>query len=210
MRRLVLIAALAAPSALGACALPRETVPAAIGGTSWRDVATDEDRERLRNWRSVWLDAIEGARSAGHGADIAREGALLQPDLAFDRPLPPTGEYRCRTIKVGSQRADGLEYIAYPAFSCRIAADGGVVRFTKRGGSQRPIGVILPDNERRHIFLGTLQLGDETSALQYGRDRERDLIATVERVGEARWRLAFPSPHFESLLDVLELVPAQE
>ena len=27
------------------------------------------------------------------------------------------------------------------------------------------------------IFLGTLQLGDETRALRYGRDRERDMAA---------------------------------
>ena len=53
-------------------------------------------------------------------------------------------------------------------------------------------------------------LGDETRALRYGRDRERDLIGVVERVGADRWRIAFPRPHYESLLDVIELVPAVE
>jgi hypothetical protein len=58
------------------------------------------------------------------------------------------------------------------------------------------------------IFLGTLQLGDEQGSLRYGHDAERDMIGVVQRVGPSRWRLALPSPAFESLLDVIELVPA--
>ena len=57
------------------------------------------------------------------------------------------------------------------------------------------------------IFLGTLQLGDEPGILRYGHDNARDVAADVERVGPRRWRLVFPSPHFESKLDVIELVP---
>ena len=57
------------------------------------------------------------------------------------------------------------------------------------------------------VFLGTLMLSDETRALRYGRDQERNLIGAVERVGPARWRIAFPYPYYESLLDVIELVP---
>ena len=84
----------------------------------------------------------------------------------------------------------------------------GRLHFTKLTGSQRPVGTLFPDNGRRMVFLGTLMLGDETRALRYGRDRERNLIGVVERVGPNRWRIAFPYPHFESLLDVIELVPA--
>jgi hypothetical protein len=60
----------------------------------------------------------------------------------------------------------------------------------------------------RQIFLGTLVLGDETQALQYGQDETRDVAGYVERIGANRWRLLMPSPHFESQLDVMELVPA--
>jgi hypothetical protein len=84
---------------------------------------------------------------------------------------------------------------------------GGRLRFTKMTGSQRPVGDIFADNGRRMIFLGVLMLGDEPRALRYGRDRERNLIGLVERVGPSRWRIAFPHPHYESLLDVIELVP---
>ena len=57
-------------------------------------------------------------------------------------------------------------------------------------------------------FLGTLVLGDETRALQYGQDETRDVAGYVERIGPARWRLVMPKPHFESTIDVMELVPA--
>jgi hypothetical protein len=30
----------------------------------------------------------------------------------------------------------------------------------------------------------------------------------LQRIGDRRWRLALPQPHFESLFDVIELVPA--
>jgi Domain of unknown function (DUF4893) len=59
------------------------------------------------------------------------------------------------------------------------------------------------------IFLGTMILGDETRALRYSRDRERDLIGIIERVGPGRWRMTFPRPRYESLLDVIELTPVR-
>ena len=43
--------------------------------------------------------------------------------------------------------------------------------------------------------------------MQYGRDLDRDLAAWVERVDQRRWRMLFPRPHFESKIDVIELVP---
>jgi hypothetical protein len=101
-----------------------------------------------------------------------------------------------------------LDYVAYPAFDCRVRIEGGLMSFAKLSGSQRPLGLFLPDTARRMVFLGTLQLGDERRALEYGRDRERDMAAVVERVGERRWRVVFPFPHFESMVDIIELVPA--
>ena len=69
------------------------------------------------------------------------------------------------------------------------------------------MGRLFPENDRRLLFLGTLQLGDEQGVIRYGHDRERDMTAWLERIGAARWRLVFPYPAFESSLDVLELVP---
>ncbi len=79
--------------------------------------------------------------------------------------------------------------------------------FAKLSGSQRPLGLFLPYVGQRMVFLGTLQLGDERRSLDYGEDRERDMAAVVERLGPRQWRMVFPYPHFESTVDVLELVP---
>jgi hypothetical protein len=43
--------------------------------------------------------------------------------------------------------------------------------------------------------------------MQYGRDQERDVAGFVERIGPNRWRMLLPRPHFESQIDVMELVP---
>ncbi len=38
---------------------------------------------------------------------------------------------------------------------------------------------------------------------------DRDMAGVLERIGERRWRLVLPYPRFESLLDVVELVPTE-
>lgn len=177
--------------------------PAAV---SWRSLATEDDRRRIRDWRRAWQDAIADTEGA-NAAEIAREGPLLAADTALRGATPPPGDYDCRTIKLGSPSDSDLTFVAYPAFRCRIQVEGDRIIFTKLTGSQRPVGRLFPDNERRLIFLGTMQLGDETRAHRYGVDHERDLAGIFERVGERRWRLVFPYPHFESLLDVIELTP---
>ena len=192
------------------CATPDSSggpCPEARAPTDWRMLATEDDRRRVREWRDGWTEALEQARGAGHEADIAREGALLDPDAALGDPMPPPGDYDCRTIKIGSPPPGLLYYVAYPAFHCRIAVSGQRIAFTKLTGSQRPMGRLFADNDRRLIFLGTMQLGDERRAFQYGTDQDRDLAGLVERIGDNRWRLVLPYPHFESLLDVVELTP---
>jgi len=79
--------------------------------------------------------------------------------------------------------------------------------FVKSSGSQRPVGRLFADSPRRMVFLGTLQLGDERQILAYGSDPQRDMVGILERIGDNRWRLVFPRPAFESVIDVMELVP---
>jgi hypothetical protein len=207
-----LIALAIAAAGLAACSVHREGPTAAVPLArlaTWRTIATRDDHQRISDWRKAWLKALAMARP-GHQAEIAAEGPLLDPDAALlDRPAPPPGDYRCRTIKLGTQSTVAPDYIVYAPTRCRIAAaSGGTFSFAKLGGPQRPMGRIFPDTQRRMIFLGTLQLGDEPGTLRYGNDKLRDLAAIVERVGDRRWRMVFPNPHFESTLDVIELVPA--
>ncbi|HEX8578227.1 MAG TPA: DUF4893 domain-containing protein [Allosphingosinicella sp.] len=203
-----LLLAAAAALLLPACSTPGtgpvEAVPREDG---WRGIATAEDRERIREWRTAWKRGLTRASAAGHGQALASEGVLLQPDAALDAVAPPAGDYRCRTIKIGAKTEGLLEYIAYPAFRCRIGGSQGTREFAKLTGSQRPIGRLFPENERRMIFLGTVQLGDEKGTLRYGHDTDRAMAGILERVGDRRWRLVFPYPHYESVIDVLELIP---
>ncbi|MES2339981.1 MAG: DUF4893 domain-containing protein [Pseudomonadota bacterium] len=185
--------------------------PASVGRTpmDWRGVATPADRERLRNWRTAWTDALAKVRAGGRGGALAPMGALFEPDRALAGALPPVGDYRCRTFKLGAKSVGLSDYSVYPWFACRVEAEGEVLSFFKETGSQRPVGLVFRDGDARGIFLGTLLLGDETSPMQYGQDRARDMAGIVERIGERRWRLVLPYPEFESTLDVVEFVPAR-
>lgn len=175
----------------------------------WRAAVTVDDRARLRDWRDAFVDGLRRAEAAGHGAEIAREGALLRPDAALGGGPIPNGAYRCRTIKLGAKSDGLLDFVTYPPFACRVRQERELQGFAKMSGSQRQVGLIFPGDMMRQVFLGTLVLGDERRAMQYGRDAERDVAGFVERIGPARWRLIMPRPHFESQIDVLELVPAR-
>jgi hypothetical protein len=194
---------LAATLALTACATTQAT-PATQG---WQEIVTDDDRERLREWRTAFMRALQQARVAGHSTEITREGWLLEPDAARGGPIP-NGDYRCRVVKVGAKSEGLFNFIAYPPFRCRIE-QGKAQRFTKLTGSQRPVGLIYPSDALRSVFLGTMMLGDETQAYRYGADPQRDLAGWVERIGERRWRILLPYPHYESTIDVIELIPEQ-
>ena len=177
--------------------------------TAWRDVATPKDRERLRDWRKTFVDALAAARKSGHSAEIAKEGALLDPDAARGgRPLP-NGMYRCRVIKVGAKTQGMLDYVSYPAFTCRVRPERDLQRLEKLSGSQRYVGLIFPNDAMRGVFLGSLVLGDEARAMEYAEDPDRDIAGFVERIGDNRWRLIMPRPQFESQIDVMELVPSE-
>lgn len=164
------------------------------GATPWRTMATEADRQRLRELRAAWTEALAVAAPAEDRA------VLFNPDLALEDPLPPAGSYRCRFVKLGG----AVRFAAREWGACRIEGDALV----RLDGPQQPMGTLYPDGPSRGIFLGTLHLAEERRSLPYGRDRARDMIGAVERIGPARWRIALPRPRFESTLDLIELVPA--
>jgi len=193
----------------GCAAAKRPLVVAAEGGSpDWHAIATDDDQQRLRGWRDSWISATDAVRAAGAGARLNGDTALFDPDRALDQAVPPPGAYRCRWFKLGSAAKGVAAFTAYAAEPCRVKAVGSAFRFQITAGPQRPHGLIFPDEPTRDVFLGTLELGDERRALEYGRDEQRDMAGYVERVGAERWRLILPQPHFESLFDVIEISPA--
>lgn len=173
----------------------------------WHRVATSDDQNRLKDWRGDFVAALGSARRAGHAAEIDREGALLAPDAALTNASVPNGWYRCRLIKVGAKSPGNPEYLSHPGLTCRVTPEGSLQGFVMVGGTQRIMGLMLPADPLRQVFLGTLMLPDESRAMQYGADENRDIAGYVERIGPARWRLVMPAPHFGSLLDVVELLP---
>jgi hypothetical protein len=175
--------------------------------TDWHAIATQSDRVRLRDWRTTFIDALAAARASSHASEIGREGVLLDPDASLGGSIPD-GLYRCRVIKIGAKSAGLLDYVSYPYFRCSIQQQGRLQSFAKLDGSQRQVGTIFPGDPLHDVFLGTLMLGGEARAMEYGVDEQRDVAGFVDRVGPNRWRLVMPSPHFESKLDVMELVPA--
>lgn len=182
------------------------TAAATAAPLDWRKVATPADRSRLRDWRTAWIEAIGRANKSGAAQQIAAQGALFAPDRSLAGPVPPAGDYRCRVFKLGS-KGRGPDFVTYPPFECRVDDEGGVSGFHKTGGSQRPVGLIFDAGSGRAVFLGTMVIGDETRAMEYGMDASRDMAGFVERVGNRRWRMVLPYPRFESTLDVVEIVP---
>jgi len=192
---------------LAGCSMMQPSTAVVQSASDWRAVATKEDRIRLRDWRAAFTSALSAARASGHSAEIAKEGALLDPDSAIGGPIP-NGTYRCRVIKVGAKLQGMLDYVAYPYFRCEVRQKGAVQSFAKLDGSQRQVGIVFPNDPLRQVFLGTLMLGDEGRAMEYGVDPGRDVAGFIERLGPQRWRLVMPYPNFESQIDVMELVPA--
>jgi hypothetical protein len=175
--------------------------------TNYHRVLTDDDRVRLRDWHQTFREAIDTARKSGHGSVIDREGTLLDPDAAIANQPIPNGMYRCRVIKIGAKDPGNLDFVSYPGFDCRVKAEQNLQRLAKLNGSQRYVGIVFPNDALHQVFLGTLVLADEQRSLQYGQDKLRDVAGYVEAIGPDRWRLVMPKPHFESQLDVMELIP---
>jgi hypothetical protein len=195
--------------ALIICAAPAFAAPKAeaVLTTDWRKVATPADKSRLVRWRPALLAAIASATKDGEGKAIAQEGLLLQPDAGLEQPAIPAGTYQCRVIKIGRKGAYTKAFSVRAAIPCMIAEKSGRMRLTTTGGNQRPKGDIFPSNERRQIFLGTMIFGDETRAMQYGRDGARDMAGSLERIGDQRWRLLLPEPSFDSMMDIIDITP---
>ena len=175
----------------------------------WRGVVAHGDRDRLQRIDAAWDLALQQARHQRGSGDLSSLGELIDPAAARPGVAPPAGNYRCRTVKLGSQSGEeGLGYVVYGWFACRIEDTPAGLKFTKLTGSQRPSGLLFPENDRSMILLGSMALGQEAAANSYGLNPDRDLIAELERIGEARWRLVIPWPRNESNLDLIELRPA--
>lgn len=192
-------------------ASPPETDPASGeqgGAANWREIVSADDASRLGRLDQAWRLARAEAEDKGFAAEVEALGPLVDPNAGLaDRLQPAPGDYRCRTIKLGSNGPGGLGYLEYPWFRCTVElTPGGDLVLTKTTGSQRTRGLLYPDTERRLVFVGAQAWGmDETGWPTYGQMPERDQLGVFERIGPERWRLVIPWPRVDAKLEILEL-----
>jgi len=197
---------------VAACAAtPAPPPPPGSGGgvlRDWRGIITATDRDRYQRRDAAWSLALQQARRQEGSGDLSGLGDLIDADAARAPVTPPVGDYRCRTVKLGSQGGEGgLGYVVYDWFDCRIEQTPKGLKFIKTTGSQRPSGLFFPETDRHMVMLGSMALASEPAANSYGQRPDRDLVAVLERIGDRRWRLVIPWPQNESNLDLIELVP---
>jgi hypothetical protein len=202
--------ATAAPTPSGTPSGPVQTPPDGEQGGSadWRQVVSAADAANLGRLGEAWRLGRAEAEDKGFADKVEALGPLVDPNAGQTGRLQPApGDYRCRTIKLGSRSAGGLGYVEYPWFRCSVElTPGGDLVLTKTTGSQRTRGLLYPDTDDRLVFVGAQAWGmDETVFPRYGDQSARDQVGIFERIGSDRWRLVIPWPKVESKLEILEL-----
>jgi hypothetical protein len=164
-------------------------------------IMTAADKTRLASFDAIRAEAIAEAKKGGAAEDLATLDAVLAgKDFAFSEGFDLTGDWQCRTVKLGGT----LPLTVYGWFKCRVSDDGSGWKLEKLTGSQRTAGAFYTDSDTRLTYLGTLYYGHEKPK-KYGSDADRDQVAYAVRPDEKRVRLEFPSPKYESKLDIIEL-----
>jgi len=162
---------------------------------------TAADKQRLAGFDKTRIEAIAEAKKGGAPEDIATLDAILAgKNLTLSEGFDFTGNWHCRTVKLGGT----LPLTVYGWFKCRVTDDGSGWKLEKLTGSQRTSGAFYTDSDTRLIYIGASHYSDEKPK-RYGSDPDRDQVAYVLRPDEKRVRLEFPSPKYESKLDIIEL-----
>jgi Domain of unknown function (DUF4893) len=186
-------------SLLAVLALMAANVPALATG-KLAEVISAEDRARLDGFAAIKEEALAEAAAGGGKADLAVLEEALAGESLPTATFDAKGDYRCRTIKVGGL----LPLVVYPWFKCRISDDGAGFVLEKLSGSQRTTGRLYDDAANRMIYLGAGHVNDDPPR-NYNDDPEQNQVAYVTRNRKTRLVFQFPSPKFESKLDILVL-----
>lgn len=160
---------------------------------------TPADKARLEKYEETRKAALEEAGGGGGPAQVAALDALLAKPLLSTPDFDLSGDWQCRTTKVG-----GLSpLVVYGWFKCRVSDDGSGWKLDKISGSQRTTGRFYDEGGKRMIYLGSFFVAGETPK-PYGSGPDSDQVGYAFRTGPAEWRIEFPAPRYESKLDILE------
>ncbi|HTT99312.1 MAG TPA: DUF4893 domain-containing protein [Rhizomicrobium sp.] len=161
----------------------------------WQDEASSFDQSRLAR--------LGQAREQG----LAESNGVAQAVLSAPATGGSiTGNYRCRTIKLGGMTPSK----EYTWFHCRVFEDGGMLRFEKTSGSQRMAGTLYPDGNG-YVYLGASWVKGEPPHRYSGNGASVGAVATPDdQIGRMTAisggaRLEMPYPVQESTFDVVEL-----
>jgi hypothetical protein len=164
-------------------------------------IITKPDQERLGRYEANKSAAVDAARKSGAPADVRQlQEILARPRLAIGENFDMTGEWKCRTIKLGKEPA----LVIYQWFKCRVTDDGSGWMLEKTSGSQRTKGRFYTDSDTRLTYLGVGYVSGETPG-KYGGGPDIDQAGYAYRTGKNGFHIEFPEPARESLLDILEL-----
>lgn len=205
---------LAALVPLAACGGAPAATPShkAMRSVSWQEQIREPDRKRLAGLWSAWTRSLNEAAAAGHGAEIKALGPLAVADAAKPGAMPVPGDYRCRSVRMGT-RDDNSKAALVPAMdadgaiACTISAKGDLLVLEQARGGQRIGGTLYPDGDRM-VFLGSKALRGEMGMRAYGADASRDQVGVLRRFGDDKWRLELPWPMWQANLEIIEIVPA--
>lgn len=164
-------------------------------------IITASDSKRLEQYPQTKAKALSEAKASGTAADVRLVDELLKrPGLPFSQDFDMTGNWQCRTIKLGGM-APAL--VVYGWFKCKITDDGSGWALEKVTGSQRTKGRFYTESDTRLTYLGTGYVSDQ-KPVKYGAGAKTDEAGYAYRSGKNAFRIEFPAPYYESLLNVME------
>ncbi|NJM31394.1 MAG: DUF4893 domain-containing protein [Rhizobiales bacterium] len=171
---------------------------------AWADGELDKllsafDKDRLARFETIRKEALKEARAGGNATDLKTlDSALAGTPLPMSGSFDASGNWRCRTVKVGGL----LPLVVYPWFKCSIADDGSGWFLKKTTGSQMTQGRFYTESDTRLVYLGAGHVRGDNPR-KYGEAPKEDQVAIAERLAENRLVLQFPAPQYESKFDLL-------
>ncbi|QPC88088.1 DUF4893 domain-containing protein [Mesorhizobium sp. NBSH29] len=173
-------------------------LPAHATGTIL-SLITKEDQARIGKFNETRSAALSEAKAGASKADLATLAAVTEAKPLAFQEFNLSGNWRCRTIKVG-----GISpLVIYGWFKCRVSDDGSGWLLEKTTGSQRTKGRFFTESDTRSTYLGSFFVAGDTPK-PYGSGVDSDQVGYAMRTGKSTWKIEFPAPRYESKLDILE------
>lgn len=164
-------------------------------------IITKPDQAKLDKYEETLGTAVDEAKKGGTVTDVKwLEEILDKPHLGFREDFDMTGEWKCRMAKLGNEPA----LVIYSWFKCRITDDGSGWMLEKTSGSQRTKGRFYTESDNRLTYLGVGFIAGEKPR-NYSAGPDIDQVGYAYRTGNNEFRIEFPAPVRESLMDILEL-----